>query len=389
MITVGVNGFTGDESNAILWLLSPYKIQPAANLDDSNIIISKGPLNCSKPLIRTDSNPWRADRNYPKECDGIVEIPMELVTACSDRLQAVMNPRVALSYRLATSLPVQYNVVPSSIRNWFLRRHEIDFGLVNHIENELARRVLAEAFTIQGLSLDMKSAPSLLITHDIETRKGLEKAVALKAVEDDLNITSTWFLPSDEYPISKHIAKEVANGSTIGSHDIKHDGRLIHVRKRRDLVKRLRHSRVKLENLFEKDVHCFRSPLLQFSEEIVLALSEAGYELDFSLPCWDPVHPVTASGFGIRSLHSFKIGDITEVPLTLIQDHQLLSLLRMTPKKAAELIIDDAKVIRSYDGDIVLLVHPDYAFSGELKAYKELLTSLREIHDSLPTDRIS
>ena len=208
-------------------------------------------------------------------------------------------------------------------------------------------------------------------------------------MEDDLNIHSTWFLPSDEYPIHKQIAKKLGNDATIGSHDIKHDGRLVHLHRRKDLIKRLRHSQVKLETIFEKSIHCFRSPLLQFNEEIISALGEAGYESDFSLPCWDPVHPTTAGGFGIHSLHSFKIGSISETPLTLIQDHQILSILRMTPEDAAEFLIDQAKLIHSYDGDTVLLVHPDYAFSRDLKAYKKLLNSLKEIQESPPIDRNS
>jgi peptidoglycan/xylan/chitin deacetylase (PgdA/CDA1 family) len=240
----------------------------------------------------------------------------------------------------------------------------------------MTRRVLVEAFALLGFPLETKKTPSLLITHDIETRKGLERAVALKTVEDGLNISSTWFVPSDEYPIPKKIAKELANGSTIGSHDTRHDGKLIHMRRQEELVDRLIQSRAKLETIFEKTVVRFRSPLLQFSRKIAAALSEAHYEFDFSIPCWDPVNPITYAGFGVQFLHPFHIGSITEIPLTLIQDHQLLYVLRMKKDAAIEFLIDQAKIVRAFDGDIVLLVHPDYEFSRDLNSYKKLLQDL-------------
>jgi hypothetical protein len=139
-------------------------------------------------------------------------------------------------------------------------------------------------------------------------------------------------------------------------------------------------SRLRLESIIGKTVDRFRSPLLQFSRRIIKALAEAGYKMDFSAPTWEPVHPSTMSGFGVESVQAFKVDEIVELPLTLTQDHQVINLLGMSCREAMKLWIEQAKLIRSVMGDIVLLVHPDYSFSQHLPEYQELLENLVEVH---------
>jgi len=257
--------------------------------------------------------------------------------------------------------------------------HKIDANLSQHLAIEKARKMLVDAFEALGLRLQRKSRPSLLITHDVDTEKGLEKALSLKAVEDKLDLQSTWFLPSEQYRIPRDIAKSLAAGSTIGSHDLEHDSRLIHCRDHGRLVERLRKSKLRLETIFDTEVRCFRSPLLQFSSWIVSGLKAAGYELDFSLPCWEPVHPQTMGGFGIESVQPFEIDGVVEIPLTLFQDHQVLNVMGFNTHQATKFWYEQAELIRSFGGDIVLLVHPDYSFSKDLDQYKRLLQSLSEL----------
>jgi len=337
-------------------------------------------LDSSKPVIRVPTRPTPKGYLHPRDYgNGIVDLPSDLIRACSERFEEVMNPRVAFMYNLATNLPFPYNIVPLPIRSRLLRMHNVDSNLLNHLVNEVARKILTEAFNVLGFQLQRKNPPLLLITHDVESEKGLRRALSFKAVDDDLNVQSTWFLPSHEYPISRAIAAELADGSTIGSHDVKHDGKLIYIQRYKELVQRMTESRVKLEEIFGKEVRCFRSPLLQFSRKIVSALNEAGYRFDFSLPCWEPVHPLTMSGFGIESVQAFELDGVVEIPLTLLQDHQLLNLLGMNTGDAIKLWVEQANLIRSFEGDIVLLIHPDYSFSRDLQKYRDLLTILLEI----------
>jgi len=379
---VGLNGFAEKEAAALGYLLYPYDVELSGGADGSDLIICRDSfLNSSRPLIRVPTRSDWQDDCQELRCygNGIVDLPFDLVSACSNKFESVLNPKVSFVYKFSTRLPFQYNIVPSSIRDHLLRIHEFDCNLSCHVANEVARKILIEAVNLLGFRLQRKNPPSLLITHDVESENGLQRALSLKAVEDDLNIQSTWFLPSNEYPIPTDIARDLADGSTIGSHDVKHDGKLTHIRRHEELVQRGRESRSKLEDIFEKEVKCFRSPMLQFSGRIIAALGEAGYRFDFSVPCWEPLHPVTMSGFGVELVQAFEIDGVTEIPLTLFQDHQVLNILGMSTDEAIRFWVDQAELVRSLDGNVVLLIHPDYSFSRDLQGYRRLLTSLLEL----------
>jgi peptidoglycan/xylan/chitin deacetylase (PgdA/CDA1 family) len=361
-------------------LLYPYRVEIGKGVDEPDVIICRGTSDSSRPQIRVPQTDHGSDLDAKNCGDEVVELPFDLISRCSERFEAAMNPKIGFAYKLATRMPFQYNNVPSSIRSWFLRK-EADSNLSDHLANEVARKTVVEAFDLLGFHLKRKDPPSLVITHDIDTEKGLRRALVFKTVEDELNIKSTWFLPSDEYPIPRTLARNLVHGSTIGSHDTKHDGRLIHIHHDDELVQRLKNSRAKLEELFETEVRCFRAPLLQFNRRIVMALAKAGYRFDFSAPCWEPVHPSTMGGFGVETVQGFETDGLVEVPLTLFQDHQVLNIMGMSIDEAIKLWLKQARLIRSFEGDIVLLTHPDYSFSRDLDAYRRLLRSLMEVHE--------
>lgn len=257
--------------------------------------------------------------------------------------------------------------------------HTFDADLSSHLRCEAFRAELIKAFKTLGSSPKRNELPSLHVTHDIDTSKGLHRALSLKRVEDELDVRSTWFLPSDEYPIPPTIAHDLREGCIIGSHDTRHDGRLIHTRKHEDLVRRLTDSRRRLQDIFDLEIRNFRSPLLQFSITMASALSESGYLCDFSIPCWDPVYPATMKGSGVECLQSFQIEGVVEFPLTLFSDHSVLYVLGLNTREARKFLIEQAKLVRSLGGDITLCVHPDYAFAADLEEYRELLVGLENI----------
>ena len=376
--------FTNAEVEVLEYLLYPYKITLSPSVDAADLIIcGSDSATVSKPAIRI-SRQQRLDR-IPETTaheGSVVNLAYDLISECLNRFKKVMEPEVSLKYRLITKLPVQYNIVPSSIRSMFLKMQEIDTDLSRHLASEIARGILTRAFSLLGFPLQRKRPPELLITHDIDSERGLRRAEALRSVEDDLGIASTWFLPSDEYPLNQADARKFGEMARIGSHDTKHDGKLIHIRSHDRLVERLRRSRLELETIFERQVNCFRSPLMQFSRRILHALNEAGYQSDFSVPSWEPVHPTTMGGFGIESAMPFEIENVTEHPLTVFQDHQVLNVLGMSTQEAVKFIVKQAALVRSFDGDIVLCVHPDYKFADDLPSYKQLLFSLQQVQNS-------
>ena len=383
MTKLGLVGFSKNETFVVQHLLSPYKIELVEGEDMVDMMIyKKGSSELSKNSLQTRMESIKSmkpdDNQTSKHFGRAVEIDPDLLGECSKIIEKVMNPHIALRYSIATRLPFAYNLFPSRIRNRFLRKHTVSADLSQHLAVQMARKTLVDELHEKGLQLLRRKPASMLITHDVDTEQGLQRAPALKSVEDDLGIQSIWFLPSNEYSIPKRIAGELKKRSMIGSHDFKHDGKLIHIKQPSDAARRLMESKVKLEEIFEQPVVYFRSPLLQFSRKITSALKQAGYTHDFSVPCWEPIYPSTMNGFGIESAQSFEIDGITETPVTLFQDHQVLYLLGMSVDDAIDLWLEQAKLIRSLDGDIVLLIHPDYEFSRDLAAYRRLLVSLSE-----------
>jgi peptidoglycan/xylan/chitin deacetylase (PgdA/CDA1 family) len=367
---------------ALGYLLYPYDVDLGTEVEDHDLVILRDTsLDSPKPSIRVPARSNRqGDNQEPtNHGNGIVDLPFDMIAASATKFERAMNPNVALFYKLSTCLPIQYNVVPSSIRSRLLAAHKADTDLSHHLANEIYRRMLVETFHLLGFRLERRNPPSVLVTHDIDSKKGLRRAHKIKDIDDDLGVQSVWFLPSDEYSINTDIAEDLADGTTIGSHDTRHDGRLIHIRKRAELVERLRRSRLKLEDLFGREIRSFRAPLAQFNKRIVTAIAEAGYQFDFSAPCWEPVYPATMNGFGVEFAHAFKIDRVTEVPYTIFQDHQVLNVLGMSTHEAVKFWAEQAGLIHSFDGDIVLVVHPDYAFSENLDDYRRAVRCLLEI----------
>jgi peptidoglycan/xylan/chitin deacetylase (PgdA/CDA1 family) len=378
-LKVSTIGFDVPELSAIRNLLYPFRIEYVTNAKHSDVTISKGssePKIEYKKLILVPV--LESDKVPENQGNGILVLPYDIVSACVEKFEAVMNPKISMIYNLSTRLPFDYNLVPSSIRSRVLKTQQqrTDLDLLRHLSVEMARRKFVESFAGLGLRLERKNPPSIIVTHDIDTEKGLERAASLKEIEEDFGIHSTWFVVSDEYPISKETARYLAESSEIGSHDEKHDGRLLHIKKQEDLVKRLRRSKERLGEIFEKEITSFRAPLLQFNSRIISALGKSGYHSDFSLPSWEPVHPSTMQGFGVESACEFELGGIVEHPLTLFQDHQVLKVLGMSTSRAIKFWMNQMSLIRAFDGDIVLLIHPDYSFSQDLESYKKLIETI-------------
>jgi len=381
-LRVGTIGFDDGRFAALTYLLYPYKVDLTRQVEHADLVVCKDEApDSSKPIIRTRGG-LRKRPELLDQGNGIVDLRADVIDSCSKTFEAAMNPSLALRYRIATRFPLSYHVIPSSMREKLLRRRtgHSTLDLSRHLAVETSRRIIGDAFTLLGFPLQRKNPPSLVITHDIESEKGLQKAAGLMKVEEKLELKSTWFLPSDEYCLNARLVRELAESSSIGSHDSKHDGRLIQIQKHSDLVQRLMSSRLRLESIIEKTVDRFRAPLLQFNRRIIKALGEAGYKMDFSAPTWEPVHPSTMSGFGVESVQAFEIDGVVEIPLSLTQDHQVINVLGMTLREATKFWIEEAKLVRSMSGDIVLLVHPDYSFSQHLPEYRELLENLIGVH---------
>ena len=291
----------------------------------------------------------------------------DLVEEFKHKLEQKLNVKPSLLYKLVVCNVVPYRAVPPAIRNLLLRTRKA--SLDNYIEKLELERIRKEFMKRIGAQ---KLQPMYLITHDIDTEKGLRRALKLKKVEDKYGVKSIWFIPTGEYKLDKKIVKELAEDHEIGSHDVKHDGKLILLEKE-EIVKRLKESKKLLEQIIEKEVKWFRAPLLQHNMKIIQAIKEAGYKYSSTSPAWEPVHPVTMKPYGVELLDPVKVNDVIEIPVTLPQDHQMLHVIGLSSKKSVEKWMN---MINELNETAVLLIHPDYELNAN--HYKNIVKALVE-----------
>jgi hypothetical protein len=198
----------------------------------------------------------------------------------------------------------------------------------------------------------------------------------IKKVEEKYDVRSAWYVSSKRYKLDDDVIRELANQGEVGSHDTKHDGKLAHLSKDK-LVQRVTDARQTIGKIIQQPVEGFRAPILQHSPTLMEALSEAGYKYDTSIPSWEPKHPYTMKAHGVGTVFPLMFDGLTEIPLTLPQDHQLLHVLGLSPDQVLKTWAIMASVIRDLGGVCMFLVHPDYEIvKGNTELYEELVNAI-------------
>jgi hypothetical protein len=291
-------------------------------------------------------------------------------------------------FRLLTRMPLSYRLIPSSIRNRFFKakrgvtafREEL-LGPMEFLRSLfLASLVITSQDPIPVIGFWRRGKSyALAVSHDIETQLGLEDGAGrLIEVEKELDIRSTWNVPSDRYPLSSQLLIVLAENGEVGGHDTKHDGRLFFA-SIKDKLDRVKRCRERLELLSRRPVRGFRAPLLQHSRELVETLGKAGYEYDSSMPSWEPLSPTSLRPHGIGTVFPFLISGVVEIPVSMPQDHQLIRVGGLGVTEAVDQLLEVSRWIANTGGACVLLVHPDYEFGQEegREEYLRLLRSFR------------
>ena len=144
-----------------------------------------------------------------------------------------------------------------------------------------------------------------------------------------------------------------------------------------------------IEKIIGENVEGFRAPLLQHNVKIIQALRDARYSYDTSIPTWEPRHPNTMNSHGIGTMYPLTLEGVTEIPVTLPQDQQLLHVLGLSPKEVTREWMKTIDMVKEIGGLCTVLVHPDYELADpeNLGLYEELLntiTSDNEVRVSLP-----
>jgi len=210
---------------------------------------------------------------------------------------------------------------------------------------------------------------SFVITHDVETEKGLGNIQRICDIEKKYGFKSSWNFVPERYPVdARFLEGLVKGGFEVGIHGLKHDGRLFNSRRVFDE----RMSKIE-EYRSEWNAVGFRSPATHRNRDW---MANMPFEYDSSFPDTDPYEPQPG---GCLSIFPFFMGNLVELPITLPQDYTLFEILRYEDVSIWKQKID---WIEKMNGMALVIVHPDYIRPGggrgkesgyPIEYYEELL----------------
>ncbi|MEM7333973.1 MAG: hypothetical protein AAF490_17950 [Chloroflexota bacterium] len=194
---------------------------------------------------------------------------------------------------------------------------------------------------------------AFVLTHDVETRFGLDKCIPLMKVERALGFKSLFNIVPERYGPSSGVRQELLkNGFEVGVHGLNHDGRLFKTRP----IFNHRKQQIN-EYLREWGAVGFRAPAMHHNLEWI---KELNVEYDLSTFDIDPFEPQSD---GVNTIFPFMvprnsvIDGFVEMPYTLPQDHALF-IIQMQPNN--DIWKRKLDWIAEKGGLALLNVHPDY-----------------------------
>ncbi len=202
---------------------------------------------------------------------------------------------------------------------------------------------------------------ALVLTHDVETSRGLAALDPVLDLERGLGLRSSWNFVPRRYDVDDDRVRDlIAEGFEVGVHGLHHDGR--------DLES-LARVRERLPGIREA-AECwnavgFRSPATRRKWELMPLL---GFDYDSSYPDTDPFEP---QDNGCCTWLPFFNQNMVELPLTMPQDHTLFVILRHRDEATW---IEKAEFLRGRGGMAMIDTHPDYLIEDRIMgAYRRLL----------------
>jgi peptidoglycan/xylan/chitin deacetylase (PgdA/CDA1 family) len=203
-----------------------------------------------------------------------------------------------------------------------------------------------------------------VLTHDVEGPSGVANVPKIIETERRHGLVSSWNFVAEWYPIEDGLFDHIrAAGCEIGLHGVKHDGRLFESRAHFEEELPAIH-----RYLADWDAAGFRSPATHRNADW---MPELGALYDSSFPDTDPFEPQAG---GCCSILPFFLGNLVELPITLVQDHTLWEILRQDTIDHWTL---KSVWIAANGGLVNLITHPDYLDTpGRLRMYEEFLEYL-------------
>ena len=213
-----------------------------------------------------------------------------------------------------------------------------------------------------------------IITHDVETQAGRNFCARLMDFDDLFNVKSSFqLIPEKRYAISDGLLDEIrSRGFEINVHDLNHDGCLFSSR-----TLFLHRAKKINEYLQAFRAQGFRSAVMYRNAEW---LHHLNVSYDMSIP--NVAHLDPQAG-GCCTVLPFFVGQVLELPVTLIQDYSLYHILR---DYSIELWQQQIALIQKKHGLISLIVHPDYIIEEKArKTYGQILQHICTLREKRKT----
>jgi glycosyltransferase involved in cell wall biosynthesis len=236
---------------------------------------------------------------------------------------------------------------------------------------------------------------AFVLTHDVESRAGLDKCRSLMQLEMELGFCSSFnFVPEGSYRVPAELRTELTDGGfEVGIHDLKHDGHLF--ASHRGFKRRAE----RINGYARKwGASGFRSGFmlrnLDWLHDLDVQYDASTFDTDPFEPQPDGGHSIfpfwvprpngsSANGHESTSASSSRAGYV-ELPYTLPQDSTLFLVLR---ERSPEIWMRKLDWIAQHGGMVLLDVHPDYmSFDGSPQTTTEYPVALyREFLDYVKT----
>jgi len=213
---------------------------------------------------------------------------------------------------------------------------------------------------------------ALVLTHDVESEKGVRRCRQLAEMEMDLGFRSSFNFVVKKYSVPDELRNFLAeSGFEVGVHGCYHDGKKF---SSREIF--LERARIINQFLADWNASGFRSPSMLCNLDWI---GDLDIQYDLSTFDTDPFEPQPdAAGTIFPFLVNRKSGSapFVEMPYTLVQDFTLFILLGEKNPAIWEKKLD---WIVEKGGMALINVHPDYmAFPGSVRGFEEYPSHLYE-----------
>lgn len=207
-----------------------------------------------------------------------------------------------------------------------------------------------------------------MVTHDVETRKGVELTPRLMDLDDEFGIKASFqVIPEKQYQVREKYLRLIRDrGFDLNVQDLTHDGNLF--RDREEFVRRARSIN---RYLHAWDTRGFRAGRMYRNVDWYDMLD---ISFDMSVPTVAELEPQPG---GCCTVFPYFVRDVLELPLTTTQDY---SLLHIRGDYSTQLWDTQLKLILAKNGLASFIIHPDYILENHaLPIYRKFLAQLAEV----------